>query len=170
MSGARRNKRQQAQGASSQQHQMTPHSRAAKSERTEGTLSQVTIQSIQSLFNGPMPPPEMIAAYRELVPDAPERFFRMAEKQAEHRQDLEKYELRSDTRLSFAALFTGAFLTVICIAAAVWVAILGITVVAVALVGAPLAAIIVTIIRQGVLSTGERATKARILTTSNKDE
>ena len=41
-------------------------------------------------FTGPIPPPEILHQYREVLPDAPERILSMAEKQQNHRMDLEK--------------------------------------------------------------------------------
>ena len=41
-------------------------------------------------FSGPLPPPSMLTAYNNAVPNAAERILAMAEKQAAHRQNLEE--------------------------------------------------------------------------------
>jgi uncharacterized membrane protein len=42
-----------------------------------------------SVHSGPLPPPEDLAKYNMIVPDAAERILRMAEKQQAHRMELE---------------------------------------------------------------------------------
>lgn len=41
-------------------------------------------------YSGPLPPPEMLKKYGDIVPDAPERIIQMAEKQGLHRMEIEK--------------------------------------------------------------------------------
>lgn len=55
-------------------------------------------------YSGPIPPAEDLAKYGEIVSDAPERILRMAEKQAEHRQWLEKRVITSDSRRANAGV------------------------------------------------------------------
>lgn len=40
-------------------------------------------------FSGPLPPPEFLAAYKEILPDSPERILSMAEKEQRHRHEIE---------------------------------------------------------------------------------
>ena len=42
-----------------------------------------------SAFQGPLPPPEMLARYNEVIPNGAERVVAMAESQLRHRQELE---------------------------------------------------------------------------------
>ncbi|MFH1760058.1 MAG: DUF2335 domain-containing protein [bacterium] len=48
------------------------------------------IQVQQASFSGPIPHPQILQKYNEIVPDAAARIIKMAENQATHRQDLEK--------------------------------------------------------------------------------
>lgn len=50
------------------------------------------VQSYRSveLFSGPLPPPDLLAKYNEIVPNAAERILRLVEIQTEHRHSLEK--------------------------------------------------------------------------------
>lgn len=48
-------------------------------------------------FSGPLPPPEILEKYNNVVPGAAERILKMAEKQSDHRQELEKMVISSDT-------------------------------------------------------------------------
>ncbi len=43
----------------------------------------------QRYFSGPLPPPEVLAQYNEIVPGAAERILKMAEEQSAHRRRLE---------------------------------------------------------------------------------
>ncbi|MBI1739603.1 MAG: DUF2335 domain-containing protein [Acidobacteriales bacterium] len=43
-----------------------------------------------SRFSGPLPHPEDLAKYEQVLPGSADRIIRMAERQAEHRQNLEK--------------------------------------------------------------------------------
>ena len=48
-------------------------------------------------FSGPLPPPETLEKYEKMIPGAAERILAMAEKQSDHRQQLEKTVITSDT-------------------------------------------------------------------------
>ena len=43
----------------------------------------------QTSFSGPLPPPEILAQYEQILPGAADRLFMMAERQAAHRMELE---------------------------------------------------------------------------------
>jgi uncharacterized membrane protein len=47
-----------------------------------------------SSFTGILPPPDILIHYNEAVPDAAERIIKMAEKQQDHRIELEKKAIR----------------------------------------------------------------------------
>lgn len=44
----------------------------------------------RKFWSGPLPPPETIREYQQMIPDAPERVFRQYEKEATHRRTVEK--------------------------------------------------------------------------------
>jgi len=58
-------------------------------------------------FQGPIPPPQLLAQYNDVIPDAAERILRMAENQSEHRMGLEKAVIHSDIKRSFWGLAAG---------------------------------------------------------------
>lgn len=66
-----------------------------------------------SSFSGPLPPPEVLAAYEEALPGSAERIIRMAEEQGSHRREMEKQEItaniKSQTRGQYLA-FVLAFI------------------------------------------------------------
>ncbi len=58
-------------------------------------------------FSGPLPHPEILAGYDQVVPGAAKRIIAMAEVQSRHRQDLERSIIQGDIRRSWYGLWTG---------------------------------------------------------------
>ncbi len=58
-------------------------------EKAGGKENVRRIFSYFESFSGPLPHPKIFAQYKAVMPDAPKRIFRMAEKQQEHRFGLE---------------------------------------------------------------------------------
>jgi len=52
----------------------------------------------QKFHQGPIPDPETLAGYNQIVPNAAERILRMAEIEADHRQSLESSTLQANIR------------------------------------------------------------------------
>jgi uncharacterized membrane protein len=50
---------------------------------------------IATSFSGPLPPPNALKAYNDILPGAADRIILMAEQQAEHRQRMEKRVIES---------------------------------------------------------------------------
>ena len=48
-------------------------------------------------FQGPIPPPDTLAKYEEIIPGAAERILSMAEKQGNHRRNLETKVIAKDS-------------------------------------------------------------------------
>lgn len=77
----------------------------------------------QSVFHrGPLPAPETLKKYDEIIPHGAERIMAMAEKQQEHRIEMEKIVISAQVRESnkgqyfaFTIGITGLFLGFICI-------------------------------------------------------
>ena len=57
-----------------------------KSESDRKVIESVVMER---LFAGPLPPPEYLAQYKSILPDAPERIMAMAEKEQQHRHDVD---------------------------------------------------------------------------------
>ena len=79
-------------------------------------------QSIQriSAYGGPLPQPSDLRSYDKIVPGAAERIISMAERQATHRQDLERTVVKGDSKRAFCGLFVGAIVAVCFLAGAVF--------------------------------------------------
>src|SRR3989338_6135989 len=55
-------------------------------------------------ISSPIPPPQVLQQYNSIVPDAAERIIRMAEKQSDHRMDLEKRVVCSNVQKSYLGM------------------------------------------------------------------
>lgn len=58
-------------------------------------------------FSGPIPPPELLKQYDEIIPNGANRIITMAENQSAHRIELEKIVIRGDSRRANAGLVCG---------------------------------------------------------------
>jgi uncharacterized membrane protein len=65
------------------------HDQSEEPDQSTGrTTADLTLQSFE--FSGPLPPPHILKVYNEAFPGCAERIVTMAEKQSQHRQELEK--------------------------------------------------------------------------------
>lgn len=68
-----------------------------------------------SYFSGPLPPPEILLQYNDVVPDGANRLFLQFEQQARHRQELEQLTVKGDSSRSWIGLILGFVLSMTCI-------------------------------------------------------
>lgn len=71
-------------------------------------------------FAGPIPPPELLAKYNDVIPNAAERILAMAEKQENHRQYLGKSVVDSDIQQSKRGLVAGSLLSALVISGGIY--------------------------------------------------
>lgn len=64
-------------------------------DEKEKVVKIITSLSIRkaSTFSGPLPPPEILGEYNEMLKDGAERIMKMAENQSKHRIELEKHTI-----------------------------------------------------------------------------
>ena len=63
-------------------------------------------------ISGPIPPPQVLQQYNGIVPGAAERIVRMAEKQSDHRMDLERKVVYSNIRKSHLGMVVAATIAI----------------------------------------------------------
>jgi len=63
-------------------------------------------------FAGPLPHPDTLKRYNDIVPDAAERIIGMAERQATHRQELEKIAMQAEIQERRMGQLLGFFIAV----------------------------------------------------------
>ena len=66
-----------------------------------------TLIELHRQFAGPLPPPEILAGYEEVLPGAAQRIFALTEGQAKHRQELERTIVVGGAWRSWAGLVAG---------------------------------------------------------------
>ena len=60
-----------------------------------------------AMWAGPIPPPELLAEYDQVIPNGAERILSMAEKQSDHRMRMEVAEVSSEHTLAQRGLWIG---------------------------------------------------------------
>jgi uncharacterized membrane protein len=80
--------------------------------------------SVQS-FSGPLPPPEILRKFDEIIPGAAERILKMAEEQSAHRKELEKRVIESDISRSKWGQILGFAIAIVGLIVSALVAIYG---------------------------------------------
>lgn len=75
-------------------------------------LIQQLIKIERSHYSGPIPPPELLKGYEDVLPGAADRILVMAEKQSDHRRSMEKTVVESGARDSKLGIICG---TIVCL-------------------------------------------------------
>jgi uncharacterized membrane protein len=86
-----------------------------------GAATQVLLARFTS-HTGPIPSPEALEQYGQTLPSAPDRILRMAEKQSDHRMEIEKQVVKRQLNQSGIGQFLAATIAVVCISSASWLA------------------------------------------------
>lgn len=73
-----------------------------------------------SFFRGPLPPPIILKEYEAILPGSANRIVTMAEKQQDHRMELEHAVIHSDIVMERLGLAAGFILAVILIIGSIW--------------------------------------------------
>lgn len=82
-------------------------------------------QEVSMAFSGPLPHPDILKRYDEILPGAAERIIKMAEQQAEHRRSLEQQALKSDVKNSRLGIWFGFIIGISGIIGGIVVAVFG---------------------------------------------
>lgn len=84
-------------------------------EKVEKVIARV----IESGFSGPIPPPNIISEYENIVPGSADRIIRMAEMQSEHRQHMEEIIVKAESRDSLLGVWFAFGLGIGCLVACI---------------------------------------------------
>jgi uncharacterized membrane protein len=118
----------------------------SKAEARSPQSLAVKAVAVQETFSGPLPPPEVLAKYDEIVPGMAERLLTTFERQADHRMTLERKVIDGDIRRSWAGLILGFVFGMALLVGSVFMIASGLAVAGIALIVAELVAIAVALI------------------------
>lgn len=93
------------------------------SEKEKDLIIQVV--RVSRSFRGPLPPPEVLAHYNDVIQNGAERIMKMAENQATHRMTLENQAITSQLSQSKKGQIFGFIIAVLLIGSSVFLAISG---------------------------------------------
>lgn len=102
----------------------TPRQAEAVAQKAEivhpdGTREEIVFKG-ERYWSGALPRPEDFAGYADVVPDAPERILRMAEKEQDHRIETETRIIRSNDGAGKRGQWLGAGLSAMAMGLAVY--------------------------------------------------
>lgn len=97
-----------------QSNQKQELSRALIKDEDKNAIATMIRQEVQQ-YSGPLPHPDMMRGYEELLPGSADRILTMAEKEEDHRHEMEKNFLEMEFRDSllgilFAFILSAGFL------------------------------------------------------------
>lgn len=105
---------------------------AKSSRRSHKALSPINnqsrtlaVRSEQQSFSGPLPPPQILEHYNQIVPGCAEKIIVQWETQVKHRQDLEKKAIGSDIKQSYYGATLGFIIAMSAIGAGTFLAYIG---------------------------------------------
>lgn len=79
----------------------------------------------QESYSGPLPHPDILRRYGDIIPTAPERILRMAEKQEDHRHEMEKFVITRESRRSDMGVGAATIIALASIAAGAFIVVYG---------------------------------------------
>ena len=89
----------------------------------EKNAAAAQLVSVAAKFHsGPLPPPEALQKYDQILPGAADRIIRMAESQHQHRQKLEKTVVESNAFSQKVGLILGFVIAMTAIVGGIWLA------------------------------------------------
>jgi uncharacterized membrane protein len=73
---------------------------AKRFEIMQAYAAKLSIIEKSIIFSGPLPPAAILKEYNEIIPNGAERIMKMAEKQSDHRIDIEKHAIKEQFKQS----------------------------------------------------------------------
>lgn len=77
-------------------------------------------QVLMGRWSGPLPPPAALEQFERASPGAADRILNMAEREEEHRQDLERIVVRSEIKARNQGQFLGFLIAAITLVGGIW--------------------------------------------------
>jgi uncharacterized membrane protein len=96
--------------------------------------------------SGPLPPPQMLAGYDQVLPGLADRIVAMAENQLQHHQDMDRKALDGEISDRKLGLISSTVITITALVISAWVAVSGYPILGGALAGVTLLGIVSALI------------------------
>lgn len=91
-------------------------------EDKRGKVTQLIIRQQQTTFQGPLPPPEVLRDYQNIMPGSPDRLLKLVEKEQEQVHSKENKIIKNQIRQNWAGMIIGAVLITLFFIGAIWLA------------------------------------------------
>jgi len=75
----------------------------------------ISIENSESIHSGPIPSPEALQKYNEIIPEGAHRIMKMAENQSEHRISIEKTVIKSQINQSKLGQILAFIVALVCL-------------------------------------------------------
>ena len=89
-------------------------------DSSQSEAAELRIQAEMRAFSGPLPPPEALERYNEVLPGAAERIISLAESQHHHRQELEKCAITSNVKAQKLGTVLGFIVSMTVVLGGMW--------------------------------------------------
>lgn len=169
---SRKSGKNQRQNSSSDNSLTSPANRPLVNNPPPGEESRKLLQissqrQVTESFSGPLPPPQVLRQYNEIVPGLAGRIVAQAERQTEHRIQMESKVVQSDISKSWAGLVCGFVLSLCCIVGGIICVLQGHDWAGAAIITTSLAGLAGTFIYGTATRKAERTEKTKILAGKN---
>jgi uncharacterized membrane protein len=90
-----------------------PAPQSSLEDAPPGQITAIQLQRQQQQFTGPLPHPDILQGYEDVLPGVAERIVAMAERQAKHRQDIEQTIVEGGSRRASTGMWLGFVITIL---------------------------------------------------------
>ena len=108
----KKKKKKKLQPIQPQQNSLALQNNPNNPAETKTENSRILARQQTVAFSGPIPPPELLAKYGEIIPNGADRILTMAENQSTHRQCIEKWAIIGGTILSYFGVLCAGIIAV----------------------------------------------------------
>lgn len=84
-----------------------------------GKMTSFITREVMERYSGPLPHPKILSGYEQILPGTADRIVAMAEREQEHRHDMQNKMMKTESRDSALGVFFAFILSIMCIVAAV---------------------------------------------------
>ena len=82
-------------------------------QQTAAVPSRTNISLIEAVWEGPLPPPEALRQYEEIIPGSANRILKSVEKQQEHGRNIERATIVWGSIRAFIGLIAGLIISIL---------------------------------------------------------